>query len=204
MENSEFKIFIVDDDESVSRGFSLLLRSQGYLTECYPSAERFLAAEDYQGKGCILLDIFMQGRSGLDLQGEITDKYGNLPVIFITGQGDVQLSVKAMRRGALNFLQKPVESEDLFAAVREACLISNFRYNENREIRRLTDLYNSLTPKQSQVYHYLIRGMLNKQIAGELNITEHTVKLHRGQITRKFGVKSLAELVHISGKLKIP
>jgi FixJ family two-component response regulator len=175
----------------------------GYLTECYPSAERLMAAEDYPGKGCILLDIFMQGRSGLDLQGEVSVKYGNLPVIFITGQGDVPLSVKAMRHGALNFLQKPVDAEELFAAVREACLISHNRYNENNEINRLTNLYNTLTPKQSQVFHYLVRGMLNKQIAAELNITEHTVKLHRGQVTRKFGVKSLAELVHISEKLQI-
>jgi two-component system, LuxR family, response regulator FixJ len=197
------KVFIIDDDPSVRRSISLLLNSDGYTVESFNSAEEFLDLEDYKGQGCILLDIFMEGRSGLELQQEIAGKFFNLPIIYISGQGDIEMSVKALRTGALNFLQKPIDEQTLFPAIEEALNISLQILNKNQEERHLQSLVDSLTSREYQVFRRLITGKLNKQIAAGLNIAEHTVKLHRGKITEKLGVKSVAELVQIAGKLNI-
>jgi two-component system, LuxR family, response regulator FixJ len=197
------RIFIIDDDLSVRKGISYLLTSAGYYVESFTNAEEFLDREDFNGQGCILLDIFMEGRSGLELQQEIAGKFFNLPIIYISGQGDIDMSVKALRTGALNFLQKPIDEKILISAVEEALNISLQMLNKNQEEKHLQSLLDSLTPREYQVFRQLITGMLNKQIAAELNIAEHTVKLHRGKITEKLGVKSVAELVHIAEKLNI-
>jgi len=197
------KVFIIDDDISVRRSISLLLRSAGYPAESYGSAEEFLQLEDYNGPGCIILDIFLEGRSGLELQEEIQDRFFQLPVIYITGQGDVPMSVQAMKKGAVNFLQKPVDDPVLIATVEEAINQSRDILKENQEFLECRMLLNTLTPREMEVFRLVIRGWLNKQIAAELNIAEHTVKLHRGKITEKLGVKSVAELVHIAEKLNL-
>lgn len=197
------EVFIIDDDPSVIRGISLLLRSSGYLVESFPAAEKFLEMEDYDAEGCIILDIFMEGRSGIELQEEIAKKFPNLPIIYLTGFGDIAMSVTALKKGAINFLQKPVDDTLLLQAVEEAIGLSCKMVLQRAEEKRTTKLYDSLTLRQRQIFQLLITGMLNKQIAGELNIAEHTVKLHRGKITEKLGVKSVAEMVHLAEKLKL-
>jgi len=194
-------MFIIDDDLSVRRSISLLLKSAGYNTESFGSADEFIELENHDGEGCIILDIFMEGRTGLELQEEIRQKFPALPIIYITGQGDIPMSVQALRKGAVNFLQKPVEDHVLLEAVNEALQLSHEIFIEIRETKRIKYLLNTLTNRESQVFRLLITGKLNKQIAGDLNIAEHTVKLHRGNITKKLGVKSVAELVKLAQKI---
>lgn len=200
MNNKSCKVFIVDDDESVRRGLSLLIRSAGIAVDAFASAEELLSLENYAGEGCIILDIFMDGRSGLELQEEISNKFCCLPIIFITGQGDIPMSVKAMKKGAVNFLQKPVDDIELLRAVEDAISRSRQLNAERLETEKIKLLLDSLTAREYEVYRLLITGMLNKQIAAELNITEHTVKLHRGKITEKLGVRSVAEMVKLAQK----
>ncbi len=197
------KVFIIDDDSSVRKSISFLLKSAGYSFESFSSAEEFLAFEDFTGQGCILLDIFMEGRSGLDLQEEISCKFPCLPIIYISGQGDINMSVRALKAGAVNFLQKPIDDQVMFQAIEEALTISLNILNNKNEENRLQSMVASLTTRELQVFRHLVTGKLNKQIAGELNITVHTVKLHRGKVTEKLGVKSVAELVKIAERLNI-
>lgn len=201
MNQAASKMFIIDDDLSVRRSISLLLKSAGYNTESFGSADEFIELENHDGEGCIILDIFMEGRTGLELQEEIRQKFPALPIIYITGQGDIPMSVQALRKGAVNFLQKPVEDHVLLEAVNEALQLSHEIFIEIRETKRIKYLLNTLTNRESQVFRLLITGKLNKQIAGDLNIAEHTVKLHRGNITKKLGVKSVAELVKLAQKI---
>jgi FixJ family two-component response regulator len=203
MNQASCKTYIIDDDLSVRRSISLLIRAAGYIAESFASAEEFLELEDYRGEGCIILDIFMEGRTGLELQENIREKFPNLPIIYITGQGDIPMSVQALKKGAINFLQKPVDDLVLLTAVNEALYISKAMCLEDQETNRVRSLLNLLTPREYQVFRHLITGKLNKQIAGDLNIAEHTVKLHRGNITKKMGVKSMAELVKLAQKINL-
>lgn len=203
MNKATCKVFIIDDEQSVRRSLSMLLQSYSYPAETFSSAEEFLDLKDYAGAGCILLDIFLDGRSGLELQEEINKKFTHLPIIYITGQGDIPMSVQAIKRGAFNFLQKPVEDLVLIKAVEEALEHSAAIFRDRQEIKRVNSLLESLTSKEFQVFQLLITGLLNKQIAAELNIAEHTVKIHRGKVTEKLGVKSVAELVQLAHKLNL-
>jgi FixJ family two-component response regulator len=203
MDKATCKIFIIDDDPSVRRSFTLLIKSAGYDAETYKSAEEFLELEDHAGEGCILLDIFMDGKSGLELQEEIRKRFSCLPIIYITGLGDIPMSVRALRKGAVNFLQKPVDEKLLLDAVQEAVNTSGEMYQKQEETNQIRSLVNSLTPREYQVFRCLVTGMLNKQIASELDIAEHTVKLHRGKITEKLGMKSVAELVKLAQKINL-
>jgi FixJ family two-component response regulator len=197
-------VFIIDDDEFVTTGISLLLQSAGCHSRCYHRLEKFIASENFNGTGCILLDIFLEGESGLDFQEEISTKFWNLPIIYITGMGDVPMSVKAMKKGAINFLQKPVDEEVLLNAVREALTRSAELVKEQNQTMQIQSRLKKLTHREYEIFQLILTGMLNKQIASELNIAEHTVKLHRGMITKKLGVKSVAEMVHMAEKLKLP
>jgi FixJ family two-component response regulator len=203
MERDNTRIFLIDDDPSVRRSLSLLIRSAGYQVLSFESADEFLAMENFNGEGCIILDIFLDGKSGLDFQEDISRKFNCLPIIYITGQGDIPMSVQAMKKGALNFLQKPVNDEALLKGIEEAVAKSRQQVFDQSETTRLKSLFELLTPREYQIYQLLITGMLNKQIAAELNIAEHTVKLHRGKITEKLGVKSVAELVKLAQKRRI-
>jgi FixJ family two-component response regulator len=203
MERDNTRIFLIDDDPSVRRSLSLLIRSAGYQVLSFESADEFLATEGFNGEGCIILDIFLDGKSGLDFQDDISRKFNCLPIIYITGQGDIPMSVQAMKKGALNFLQKPVNDEALLKGIEEAVAKSRQQVFDQSETTRLKSLFELLTPREYQIYQLLITGMLNKQIAAELNIAEHTVKLHRGKITEKLGVKSVAELVKLAQKRSI-
>ncbi len=198
MTSENTKIFIIDDDESVRRSFSLLLKSAGYAVEAFDGGDHFLALEQFKGAGCILLDIFLDGKSGLELQEQVSKKFPYLPIIYISGQGNIPMSVQALRKGAINFLQKPVDDIQLLGAVEEAIKESSTKVSLGEEIGRIKLLMQSLTPRELEVYQLLITGLLNKQIAGKLNIAEHTVKIHRGKITEKLGVKSVAEMVQMA------
>ena len=203
MKTSNEKIFVIDDDESVRRSLPMLLKSMKFEVETFPSSEDFLNREPFNGTGCIILDINLEGKSGLELQEELVNKQYSLPIIFITGKGGVPESVRALKKGAVDFLQKPFDDQQLLDAVEEAVAKSHTIKKEFDELKKLQGLISVLTERELEVFKYVVTGMLNKQIAQELNITEHTVKLHRGKITEKLGVKSVAELVLIAEKLGI-
>lgn len=192
------KIFVIDDDESVRRSLPLLLKTMDYEVETFSSSEEFLNSKQFNGSGCIILDINLEGKSGLELQDELLKNPYHLPIIFITGKGKVPESVQAVKKGAVDFLQKPFDDEQLLKAVEEAVAKSRNWKKEFDEQMEAKDKIDKLTQRELEVLKYVITGMLNKQIANELNIAEHTVKIHRGKITEKIGVKSVAELVRIA------
>lgn len=203
MNKAVSKIFIVDDDEEIRSGISLLLKSVGYNVESFKSVQELLENAVYSGLGCILLDIFLGEETGLELQADIETKFECLPIIFITGQGNIPMSVEAMKKGALNFLQKPVDEKELFKAIEEALLRSEALVTRHTEIDRIKSLVNSLTAREYEIFSYIITGTLNKQIAAELDIAEHTVKNHRLNITEKLRVKSVPEMIYMAEKLHI-
>lgn len=200
-QKAEVKIFIVDDDESVRRSFSLLLMSAGYIVETFENGTLFLETAEVTGPGCMLLDIFLSGENGLDLQDAISKKFTALPVIFITGQGDIPMSVKALKHGALDFLQKPIDENLLFRIIEEAIDLSRRQFEKLNEKNSVQKKVNTLTPREYEVLKLILKGNLNKQIAAALNIAEHTVKLHRASITRKLGVRSVPEIIYMLEKL---
>jgi FixJ family two-component response regulator len=199
----ESKIFIVDDDISVRRGISLLLNSAGYSVEAFENIRDLLQTENINLPGCILLDIFLGEESGLELHDAIRNKFKNIPIIFVTGHGDIPMSVQALKKGAINFLQKPVDDKLLLTAVDEAIKNSHDLLDIQKEKDECKALIDSLTPRELQILRFVIKGKLNKQIASELNIAEHTVKLHRGRITEKLGVKSVPEMIYIARRSDI-
>jgi two-component system response regulator FixJ len=203
MDKANEKIFVIDDDDSVRRSLPMLLKSMNYSVETFPSSEEFLKREQFDGTGCIILDINLGGKSGLELQEELVKNQYHLPIIFITGKGGVPESVRALKKGAIDFLQKPFDDQQLLDAVEEAVAKSHAIKKDFDEHEKLQNLISTLTERELEVFKYVVTGMLNKQIAQELNIAEHTVKLHRGKITEKLGVKSVAELVRIAEKLDI-
>jgi FixJ family two-component response regulator len=196
-------IFVIDDDISVRRSLSYLLQSADYKVETFESAESFLKKKHFDNTGCIILDIQMSGMSGMSLQKELNKADCDMPIIFITGHGDIKMGIKAMKRGAVDFLPKPFDDEQLLQAVKisiEKSRESRAKHNEIQSIRTLID---KLTSREYEIYLYVITGMLNKQIAAELNIAEHTVKIHRGRVMQKLGAYSVVDLVHLAEKAGI-
>jgi FixJ family two-component response regulator len=204
MPDDKSLIFIIDDDNSVRKSLARLLQSADYEVETYSSAEEYLEREYFPGIGCILLDVNLTGMDGLKLQEVLLNRFPqHLPIIFITGKGNVPMSVTALKKGAINFLLKPFEDKQLLDAVEEAvklCTNLNKEFDEKLEMKQLM---NKLTPRESEIFKYVITGMLNKQIAAELNIAEQTVKIHRGSIMHKLGIFSAAEMVRIAERLGI-
>jgi|WetSurMetagenome_2_1015567.scaffolds.fasta_scaffold112944_2 FixJ family two-component response regulator len=196
-------IFIVDDDKSVRRSLSLFLIANDYSVETYSSSEEYLEREPFEGTGCMILDVNMEGKSGLLLQEELKSIDSHLPIIFITGQGNVHMSVQTLKKGAINFLEKPFNNEELLKSISEALALSHKTKQEKDETRAAKKLTDSLTPRELEILKYLMSGMLNKQIASELSIAEHTVKLHRHSISEKIGVKSVPEILRIADKAGI-
>lgn len=190
-------VFIVDDAPSARRGLAHLLRAEGFPVEAFESAEAFLERLPFGGVGCIILDVAMPGIQGTELQ-EMLKRIGcNLPIVFVTGHGDIPMGIKAMKRGASDFLTKPVEAEDLLEAVRQAVA----RHRETCATRAAADQARerlaSLTPRERQVIYLVAAGKLNKQIGYDLRISEATVKVHRGRGMDKLGVASVAELIRL-------
>jgi FixJ family two-component response regulator len=203
MNKAESKIFLIDDDEDIRSGIALLLKSIGYNVESFKNVSEFLEFADHTGPGCILLDIFLGEETGLELQSKIEIKFESLPIIYITGQGNIPMSVQAMKKGAINFLQKPIDDKELMKAIEEALSTSDERIRKQNEIEKFKSLVSSLTAREYEIFRYVITGMLNKQIAAELGIAEHTVKNHRLSITEKLGIKSVAEMIYMAEKLSI-
>jgi len=203
MNKNNIKIFLIDDDEEIRSGISLLLKSLGYNIESFKSVDELLEYTDYSGPGCILLDVFLGQETGLELQEVIETKFESLPIIFITGQGNIPMSVEAMKKGAINFLQKPIDDKELLKAIDEALTRSDELIKKQNEMEKFKCLINSLTAREYEIFRYVISGALNKQIAAELGIAEHTVKNHRLNITEKLGVKSVVEMVYIADRLHI-
>ena len=198
-------IFVIDDDNSVRKSLARLLQSVDYEVETYSSAEEYLARERFEGIGCILLDVNLTGMSGLKLQEVLLNKFPqHLPIIFITGKGNVPMSVSALKKGAVNFLLKPFEDKQLLDAIDEAIKLCGDTKKESDEKLRMKLLMDKLTPREFEIFRYILTGMLNKQIAAELNIAEPTVKIHRGNIMHKLGINSAAEMVRIAERLGIP
>jgi FixJ family two-component response regulator len=196
-------VFVIDDDASIRKSLSRLLRSAGYTSETFSSAEEFLRRGHFDGVGCILLDVKMPGLSGMDLQEELNKADYHMPIVFVTGHGDIPMTVEAMKKGAVDFLTKPFDGEELLQALRAAIgkdLNARAERTEVYEIRRLIEL---LTPRENEVLRYVVTGMLNKQIALDLGIAEKTVKVHRGRVMEKLGVDSVAELVRLAEKAGI-
>jgi FixJ family two-component response regulator len=196
-------VFIIDDDTSVRKSLSRLLRTSGFIVETYESGEQFLAREPYQGIGCMILDIRMPGLSGMDLHDELVRTQRALPIIFITGHGDIPMSVRAMKNGAIDFLPKPFDEEDLLQALDKAIKADKKAKEEETEHNHTMRLVERLSPREREIVPYIISGMLNKQIAFKLGIAEKTVKVHRGRIMEKLGVASVADLVRLAGKAGI-
>ena len=204
MNNPEPTIFIVDDDPSVRKGLGRLLRSTGYHVETFGSALEFLqTASDCPGPACLVLDVKMPGLNGLDLQDQLQQMEYALPIVFITGHGDIPMSVKAMKTGAIDFLTKPFDEEDLLKAVQEALKKDVANRSAMNERQSILQRVQSLTPREYEILTYVLTGMLNKQIAYDLDISEKTVKVHRGRVMEKLGVDSVAELVRLSEKAGI-
>lgn len=196
-------VYVVDDDESLRRAMGRLLQAAGYEVCSYSSAGDFALRKEPRRRGCLLLDVRMPGPSGLDLQKALARDEHPLPIIFLTGHGDVPSSVRAMKAGAVDFLTKPVKREILLRAVRSALAQDQEDTRSSEELNELRARLATLTPREREVFQLVISGKLNKQVAGDLGMAERTVKAHRAQVMQKMKVTSLAELVHLSDKLAV-
>jgi len=193
-------VFVVDDDMSVRESLESLIRNAGWLAELFASGQEFLARPRLTVPCCLLLDVSLPGLSGLELQRQIAERT-EMPIIFITGHGDVPMTVQAMKAGAVEFLTKPLRRDVLLNAIRGALERSRAALRVDAEMQAIKNCYQSLTPREREVMGLVVTGLLNKQIAGELDISETTVKKHRGQVMRKMKSDSLAELVTIAARL---
>ncbi len=196
MDNQE-TVFVVDDDEGIREGLALLLETVGQPYEVYSSAIEFLDAYDASKGGCLVLDIRMPRMSGLDLQEKLNEQGSLLPIIFITGHGDIQMAVEAMRRGALDFIRKPFREQDLLDRINEALAFDAGKRKNIAERQQLLDNVAALSEREREVFHRVAAGEMNKVIAQDLGISVRTVEVHRSRVMERLGVRTLAQLVRI-------
>jgi FixJ family two-component response regulator len=197
-------VFVVDDDPSVRKSLARLLRSAGYEAETFATAAEFLDHRRvHDTPGCLVLDVQMPGLNGLELQQELLDSSSPIPIIFITGHGDIPMSVIAMKAGAVDFLSKPFRDDDLLKAVLEASARGRRRRAESAERDAIQELYDRLTARECEVLAQVVRGLTNKQIASRLGVGEKTIKVHRGRVMSKMQVRSVADLVRAALKIGI-
>lgn len=196
-------VFIVDDDVSVRESLELLLHSAGWQTETFASAQEFLQRPRTLTPSCLVLDVFLPDIDGLELQERIAPDRSDMPIIFITGHGDVPTTVRAMKAGAIEFLTKPFVAEVLLAAVHNALERSKLALDQQLDLQKLHECYSALSPREREVMALVVTGLLNKQVGRKLGISEITVKAHRGRVMRKMKAKSLADLVTIAARLRM-
>jgi FixJ family two-component response regulator len=196
-------VFLVDDDPQVLKALTRLLRANGFTTMAFESAEAFLARHDARAPGCLVLDISLPGLDGLALQRRLAEGGPALPIVFLTGHGDIPMSVQAVKAGAVDFLTKPVAAETLLAAVRSGVAKDALARQVNAETEALRQRYASLTQREREVLAGLTAGKLNKQIAGDLGIVEPTVKFHRARIMERMQARTVAELMHLAARLAL-
>jgi FixJ family two-component response regulator len=195
-------VFVIDDDRMIRDGLQGLIRSVGLRVETFASAQDFLAAKRPDVPACLVLDVRMPGVSGLDLQLKLSEAGIHIPIIFITGHGDIPMSVRAMKEGAYEFLTKPVRGQDLLDAIQKAIASDRERRKEREELNEVRERFLTLTPREKEVLHLVVAGLLNKQIADQLGMSELTVKTHRAHVMEKTNAESLAHLVRMSEKIK--
>jgi FixJ family two-component response regulator len=196
-------VFVVDDDASIRDALKSLFGSVGLQAQAFASAPEFLQAKLPDAPSCLVLDVRLPGLSGLDFQAELAKANIQLPIIFITGHGDIPMTVRAMKAGAVEFLTKPFRDQDLLDAVQVGLDRDRARRNSDKAVSTVRARYDSLTPREQEVIVLVTSGLMNKQIAAEIGVTEVTVKVHRGHVMRKMGAKSLAELVRMADALGI-
>jgi FixJ family two-component response regulator len=201
MVEPESTVFVVDDDPSICRSIERLIGPSGFKVQSFRSAAQFLAQGRPPGPACLILDVQLPGLSGLDLQRELTNAGIQLPIIFITGHGDIPMTVRAMKGGAVEFLTKPFRGGQLLSAIRAALERDRTMLQQRIQVAQLHNRYDLLTPREREVLALLVRGLLNKQVAGELATTERTIKFHRANIMRKMQAESVADLVKMAQKL---
>lgn len=202
MKEADPIVFVVDDDPLIRDGLRSLIKSVGLHVETFGSSREFMQRRPSDAPGCLVLDVRLPGLSGLDLQRELIESNIHIPIIFMTGHGDIPMSVRAMKNGALEFLTKPVRGQDLLDAVQEAIARDRAARRERAKMADLRTRFDSLTPREREVLDLIVAGLLNKQIAGELNIEEVTIKTHRAHIMQKTQAESLAHLVRMNEELK--
>jgi len=196
-------VFVVDDDVSVRESLEALIQDAGWQPETFASAEEFLSRPRVLGPSCLVLDVALPDLNGLDLQQRVAADRPDMPIIFITGHGEVPMTVRAMKAGAIEFLTKPFGDDVLLSAIRQAIECSETTLGREREIRALRDRYASLSCREREVMALVVAGLLNKQVGGELGISEITVKAHRGRVMRKMKAGSLANLVNMAARLHL-
>jgi FixJ family two-component response regulator len=202
--DSRFVIFLVDDDPGVLKALTRVLDTHGYEVRAFSSSTEFLAQHDRSVPGCAIFDLSMPGLDGIELQAALKADGVERPIIFITGVGDIPVTVQAMKAGAVDFLAKPVKSSDLLAAVALAAEKEATALKVHNELASINDRISRLTPREREVLSHVVAGRLNKQIAADLGIVEKTIKLHRGRMMRKMGVRTVADLVRICERAGIP